>query len=143
MALDRWDPMREAVSLRDAMNSLFQESFVRQQGVGPGALPLDVRENDHEFVIQASIPGLKPDDVQVTVHNDLLTIRGETRSQEEKAGETWHLRERRSGSFRRTISLGTTIDSEKAHAKFEDGVLTLCLPKADNARPRQIRVNAN
>lgn len=140
MALERWDPMREAVSLRDAMNSLLQDSFVRQPGGGPGALPLDVRENDHEFIIQASLPGLKPDDVQITVHGDMVSIRGETRSEEEKKGETWHIRERRSGGFQRSVSLGTPVNPDKAQAKFENGVLTLSLPKADSARPKQIRV---
>ena len=101
MAIERWDPFREAVSLREAMNSLLQESFVRPgaasaQG-GYAALPLDVSETEDEFVVKASLPGVKPEDVQITVHGDTLTVRGETKSKEEKQGEHWHLRERRYG----------------------------------------------
>lgn len=143
--MERFDPFREAVSLSDAFNSLLRESFVRPGAVaGPGgvmALPLDVVETDEAFVVKASLPGVKPEDVQITVHGDTLTIRGSTKSEEEKKGEHWHLRERRSGSFQRTVSLATPIDSDKAHAAFEHGVLTLTLPKAEQAKPRQIKVN--
>ena len=99
MAIERWDPFREAVSLRDAMNTLFQESFVRPGGMpAPNvhtALPLDVSETEDAFVVKASLPGVKPDDVQITVQGDTLTIRGESKAEEEKDEEHWHLRERR------------------------------------------------
>ena len=101
MAIERWDPFREMVSLRDAVNSLLQESFVRPRrragAGGPTTLPLDVAETENEFVVKASLPGIKPEDVQITVHGDTLTIRGESKAEEEKQGQTWHLRERRSG----------------------------------------------
>jgi HSP20 family protein len=147
MALDRWDPFREAVSLRDAMNALFQDSFVRpsgpvSQGGGPAALPLDVSENENEFVVKASLPGIKPEDVQITVHGDTLTIQGESKFEEEKKGERWHLRERRSGSFQRSIVLTTPVNSDKAQAQFEHGVLTLTLPKSEQAKPRQIKIGS-
>ena len=145
MAIERWDPFREAVSLRDAMNALFQESFVRpSSGAGPagatGLLPLDVSETENEFVVKASLPGVKPEDVQITVHGDTLTIQGESKSEEEKKGEHWHLRERRFGSFQRSLSLATPVDSDKAQANFEHGVLTLTLPKSEQAKPRQIKI---
>jgi len=145
MAIERWNPLHEMVSLRDAMNTLLQDSFVRP-GAAPGAgglaaLPLDVHETDAEFVIKASLPGVKPEEVQITVHGDTVTIRGETKAEEEKKGQTWHLRERRQGSFQRSVSLATPIDSDKALAWFEHGVLTLTLPKSEKARPKQIKVN--
>ena len=144
MAIERWDPFREMVSLRDAVNSLLQESFVRPGGVpgagGPTTLPLDVAETENEFVVKASLPGIKPEDVQITVHGDTLTIRGESKAEEEKQGRTWHLRERRSGVFRRSLSLATPIDADKANARFEHGVLTLTLPKSEQARPKQIKI---
>lgn len=144
MAIDQWDPFRDAVSLRDAMNALFQDSFVRPgQASGQGALtalPLDVCETEHEFVVKAALPGVKPDDVQITVHGDTLTIRGESKAEEEKKGEHWHLRERRYGTFQRSLTLATPVNSEKAHADFDLGVLTLTLPKAESARPRQIKI---
>jgi len=144
MSIERWDPFHEAISLRDAMNSLFQDSFVRPGGVpaqsGLTALPLDVSETENEFVVKASLPGIKPDDVHITVHGDTLTIRGESKVEEEKKGEHWHLRERRSGVFQRSLSLSAPVDSDKAQAEFEHGVLTLTLPKSEAAKPRQIKV---
>ena len=147
MAVERWDPFRDVVSLRDAMNALFQDSFVRPAGApgqtGGVALPLDVTENENAFVVRASLPGVKPEDVHITVLGDTLTIHGETRAEEEKKGEHWHLRERRSGSFQRSISLGTPLNSDKAQADFERGVLTLTLPKSEEAKPRQIRIGGS
>ena len=104
MAIERRELFRDIVSLRDAMNTLLQESFVQPGGPGAKALaslPLDVSETESEYVVKASLPGIKPGDVQITVHGDTLTIRGETKAEEEKKGQTWHLRERRHGSFRR------------------------------------------
>ncbi len=144
MSIDRWDPFREAISLRDAMNSLLQDSYVRPGGVpaqgGVSALALDVGETENEFVIKAALPGVKPEDVQITVHGDTLTIRGESKMEEEKKNEHWHLRERRHGVFQRSLSLSAPVDSDKAKAEFEHGVLTLTLPKSEAAKPRQIKV---
>jgi HSP20 family protein len=146
MTIERWYPFREMVSLRDAVNSLLQENFERpndarsERGAAPFTLPLDVTEAENDFVVQASLPGIKPEDVQTTVLGDTLTIRGESRVEEEN-GHNWLLRERRSGSFQRSVSLGTPIDADMASARFEDGVLTLTLPKSEQARPKQIKVN--
>ncbi|MGP0063337.1 MAG: Hsp20/alpha crystallin family protein [Isosphaeraceae bacterium] len=146
MTIERWDPFREVVSLRDAMNSLLAESFVRPGGppaTGGAAtlpLPLDVAETEGEFVIKASLPGIKPEDVHITVHGDTLTIRGETKAEEEKKDAHWHMRERRVSSFARSISLGTPIQSDAASAQFDHGVLTLTLPKTALAKPKQIKV---
>jgi HSP20 family protein len=145
MAIDRWDPFREVVSLRDAMNSLLQDSFVRPShsvaSGGGGALPLDVSETENEFVVHASLPGIKPEDVQITVHGDTVTIRSEHKGHEEKTGQQWLLRERRFGQFQRSIGLAAPINAEKAQAHFEHGVLTLTLPKAEEARPKQIKIS--
>ena len=103
-------------------------------------LPLDVSETEDDFVIKASVPGVKPEDVQITVQGATVSIRGESRSEEEKKGERWHLRERRFGSFQRSLSLATPVNSDKAQATFEHGVLTLVLPKSEHAKPRQIKI---
>lgn len=146
MAIERWDPFREAVSLNDAMNALLRESFIRPSSVpgqqGPSLLPLDISEDENQFVVRASLPGVKPEDVQITVHGDTLTIQGESRAEEEKKGQRWHLRERRVGQFQRSLSLATPVDSEKAQATFEHGVLTLTLPKSEQAKPRQIKIGS-
>jgi HSP20 family protein len=145
MAVEYWAPFRDAVSLRDAMNALFQDSFVRPANAPAqsayAALPLDVCETEHEFVIKAALPGVNPDDVEITVHGDTLTIRGESKADEEKKGEHWHLRERRFGAFQRSVALATPVNSEKAQADYDLGVLTLTLPKAESAKPRQIKIN--
>ncbi|RUL84939.1 Hsp20/alpha crystallin family protein [Tautonia sociabilis] len=145
MAIERWDPFREMVSLRDAFNTLLQESFVRPDSLSRGEaaalpMPLDISETAEAFVVRASLPGIKPEDVQISVHGDTLTIQGETKSQEERQGETWHLRERRHGVFRRTVTLSVPVDADRASAEHENGVLTLTLPKAESARPKQIKV---
>jgi len=143
MAMERWDPLKDMVSLRDAMNSLFQESFVRPGGVlSPGSIPMpiDVLENENEFVVKASLPGIQPENVQITVQGDSIVIRGETQAEEEKKGETWHVRERRHGTSQRTLTLAATISAEKATARFDHGILTLTLPKAEEAKPKQIKI---
>jgi len=143
--MERWEPLKDMVSLRDAMNSLFQESFVRPGGVlSPSAIPMpmDVVENENEFIVKASLPGIKPENVQITVHGDSITIRGDIQAEDEKKGETWHVRERRHGTSQRTLTLAAPISSEKATAKFDHGVLTLTLPKAEEAKPKQIKVTS-
>ena len=147
MTIERWDPFREVVSLRDAVNSLLQESFVpptaarTEQGTAAFKLPLDVSECENDFVVTASLPGIKPDDVQTTILGDTLTIRGESKAAAEHKGQNWLVRERRAGSFQRSVSLGTPINADKATAQFEDGVLTLTLPKSEQARPKQIKIS--
>jgi len=144
MAIERWEPFREMISLRDAMNSLFADSFVRpgvpQAPGGAATLPLDVAETEGEFVIKASLPGIKPDDVKITVHGDTLTIRGESKADEDKKGAHWHLRERRVSSLVRSLSLGAPVNADAANANFDHGVLTLTLPKTAEAKPKQIKV---
>jgi HSP20 family protein len=143
MAIERWDPFRDVVSLRDAVNSLLAESFVRPgQAVpaGPAILAVDVSETENEYVVKASMPGIKPDDVQITVHGDTVTIRGESKVEEERSGETYHVRELRTGSFQRSFSFPSPVDPDKAVAQFENGVLALTLPKAESAKPKQIRI---
>ncbi len=145
MASERWYPVRDAVSMRDAVNSLLQETFVQpngawvERGAATFALPLDITEAENDFEVKASLPGIKLEDVQTTLLGDTLTIRAESKV-EEQNGHNWLLRERRSGSFQRSVSMGTPINADMASAKFENGVLTLTLPKSDQARPKQINI---
>ena len=147
MSITRWDPWGDIVSLREAMNNLLEESFVRP---GPGAsgpgmassLTLDVKETPDSFIVTASVPGVPPSDIDITVLGETLRIRGSRKDEVEESGEgnRWLLRERRFGAFERTVSLPTVVDSEGAAADFQDGVLTITLPKAEVARPRSIPV---
>ena len=148
MSMERWEPLRDMMSLRDAMERLIQESFLRPAGsILPamrGAMPLDVIERGDAFEIRASLPGIKPEDVQITVQGDVLTIRGTTASEQERKddgdNENWILRERRSGSFYRSLTLPAPLDADGATARFEQGVLVLEIPKAETAKARQIPV---
>lgn len=150
MSMERWEPLRDMMSLRDAMERLIQESFLRPAGsILPamrGAMPLDVIERGDAYEIRASLPGIKPEDVQITVQGDVLTIRGATTSERERKGdrdddENWILRERRSGSFYRSLTLPAPLDADRATARFEQGVLVLEIPKAETAKARQIPVS--
>ena len=145
--LTRWDPFREMVSLREAMDSLFENALTspwggaQQQGASFG-LPLDVTENQDAFVIKASVPGVNPEDLDVSVHGDTLTIKGETKADEQKQDERYHLRERRYGKFSRTLNFPVELDGAKAEASVENGVLTVRVPKAETAKPKMITVRA-
>ena len=146
MTVERWNPFGEMVSLRDAVNSLLQESLVPpstarpERGATTFTLPLDITEAENDFVVTASMPGIKPEDVQTSVLGDTFTIRGENKVEDEQKGQNWLLRERRAGSFQRSVTLGTPINADKASAQFENGVLTLTLPKSEQARPKQINI---
>jgi HSP20 family protein len=147
MTIERWSPFGEMVSLRDAVNSLLHESFVQpkttpaERGAATFTLPLDVTEAENEFVVKASLPGIRPEDVRTTVLGDTLTMRGESEADQEN-GHNWLLRERRCGSFQRSVSLGAPINADMALAQFENGVLTLTLPKSEQARPKQITLGS-
>ena len=143
----RSSPLGELVSLRQAMDRLFEDSFVRPRGWASGgfdgySFPVDVTNGSDSITIEASLPGFKPDDVDITVENGVLSINAETRSDhQEGEGETL-VQEIRRGRVSRTIALPTGIEPDKATASFEDGVLTLRIPKAEAVKPRQIRINA-
>ena len=92
-------------------------------------------------MVTASMPGIKPEDAQTTVLGDTFKIRGESKADEEQNGHDWLVRERRAGSFQRSVSLGTPINADKATAQFENGVLSLTLPKSEQARPKQINLS--
>jgi HSP20 family protein len=145
--MQRWDPWNEMLSLREAMNNLLEESFVRPRGgatqAGGVGLAVDVREDADTFTVKASVPGVDPADVDITVLGDTVRIHGERRSETEREGgegQRWLVRERSVGTFDRAIALPTAVDPEGANAEFKDGVLTITLPKAETAKPRSIPV---
>ena len=144
MSISRWDPWGDLVSLREAMNNLVEESFVRSPRAGGGAagLAVDVRETAEGFEVMASVPGVAPEDVDITVLGDTLHIRGERREEREERedGGRWLVRERRFGAFERAIGLPAAVRADAAEAQFKDGVLTITLPKAEEAKPRSIPV---
>ena len=146
MTMQRWDPFRDIESMQDLMERMWEGRWGRSRGEGTEmstvALPLDIWETANEVKVQASLPGVQPQDVDIRVEGNLLTIRGQSSTEEETKDENYLRRERRFGRFYRQISLPTTVQSDKADATFENGVGTITLPKAEQARPKQIPVRA-
>jgi HSP20 family protein len=143
--INRYDSFRDVLSLRDAMDRLFQESYVRPNGwTAPAGVPVDLHENEQAYTLEVSLPGWKPEDVNITFQDGTLTVSGQRNEQPEpeQNGKTWHLRERKFASFSRSFSFPTTVDADKAEANYENGILVLTLPKAESAKPRQIKIGA-
>ena len=138
----------DMVTLRDMMNQLFEDAWVSPWSGARGSLqtfrvPLDVTEDENNFYVKAALPGINPDDVQVTVHDNMLSIKGEVKPEERDENTNFHIRERRYGSFERTVTLPVSIDSNDVDAEYENGILTLTLPKAEEAKPKRINIKAH
>ena len=140
--LDRWEPFRG--SYDSQLNRPFTDFFGRtsqDQNLTPWAPAVDIFEGEHELVVKADLPDIKPEELDIRVENNILTIRGE-RKFEKKAEEKNYLRVERSyGSFARSFSLANTVNTEAIKADYKDGVLTLSIPKREEAKPKQIKVN--
>jgi HSP20 family protein len=143
--LVRRERLRDLISLREAMDRLFEESYVSSRGrwlqsakaSGPS---VDMYETEEAIVVKANLPGIKPDDISVEISGDVLTIRGETKWEEEVKEDRYLHRERFCGSFCRSVTIPAQVVSEDAEAHFEDGVLTLTLPRAESVKPKSIKV---
>lgn len=147
--LMRLDPARDMMSLREAMDRLFEESFLRPgffgaAESGAAMLPMDMYETENEVVVKAAVPGVKPEDIEVTVTGDLLTIKGEFKTETDEKDEkrAWHRQERRYGSFSRQVTLPAGVNTEACQADFENGVLTLTLPKAEEAKVKRVQIQS-
>jgi HSP20 family protein len=133
------------MTLREAMDRLFDDAFTRPVNLRDGgwsAPAIDMYQTDDEVVIKAALPGFKADEVQINVTGDVLVLRGETKHAEEQKDRAWHIREQRWGSFERSIALPTDVRADKANADFENGILTVTLPKAEEVKPKTITVKA-
>ena len=145
-SLIRWEPLGEMTSLRDVMERMFDQAFVRPFApfaFDRSALPaLDLYQTDDQVVLKAALPGVKPEDIQISVTNGVLNLRGEVHEDKQDKTHTYLIRERRSGSFQRSLTLPTHVNVDQAQATFEDGLLVLTLPKAEQAKPKSITVKA-
>lgn len=143
-SLVRWDPFTEIERMRERMDRIFADfrpsRLAMDVGTEMGYFPLDISETDESFEVEAALPGVKPEDVEVQIHGDVVTIRGEAKEEEEEKGKSWLRRERRYGVFARSFTLPTGVDPDKAKAEFEDGVLRLELPKSETEKPKVIKV---
>ncbi|MCX7840464.1 MAG: Hsp20/alpha crystallin family protein [Anaerolineae bacterium] len=144
-SLIRWDPFREAMSLRNAIDRLFEESFVSPRfgwlaPLGAADVAIDMYETKDQVVVKAALPGIKPEQTEVTITGNTLTIRGEAKEEKEIKEENYICRERRMGAFSRSIALPDGLKTDKAEATFENGVLTLTIPKAEEKKAKTIKI---
>jgi HSP20 family protein len=149
-ALTRWDPWQEMAEMRRAADRMFGDRFGRlfdqtgYEDAGQFSVGVDVSESPDRFVVRAAIPGVKPEDVDINVENDILTVKGKHREEQEtREGETYLRRELRWGSFERSLRLPPTVDADKAEANFEHGILTIALPKKPESQPKKISITAH
>ena len=142
--LTRWEPFHGAVSLQDQVHRLFNDVFERkadESSLTAWAPSVDIYETEQELVVKADLPEVDPKDLDIRVENNILTIRGE-RKFEKKVNEENYLRvERAYGSFARSFTLANTENSEAIKADYQNGVLTLSIPKREEAKPKQIKVS--
>ena len=140
--LSRWEPTSDFMTLRDAMDRLFDDAFTRpfsltrNGGSTWPAFPIDMYQTNDDVVVQAVVPGFRPGEVYIQVTGNLLTIRGQLKQEEDKKERAWHLREHRFGSF------GLPVVPDRASAEFENGILTITLPKAEEVKPKAITIKA-
>ncbi len=147
MNLIAYDPFRELRSLQDEVNRVFSTSFNRgggESGMMRGAWnpSVDIFENKDQIVLEAELPGLSPDDVNISIENNVLTIHGERRFEKKDEGDNFHRVERSYGSFTRSFTLPPTVSSENVEANFDNGILRLQLAKREEAKPRRVEIKA-
>lgn len=148
MAIVRWEPFRDLVASQRDFDRLFREAFNPLFGEGEPstrtwAPAVDIFENPNSIVLKAELPGLDPKDVEVRVEDNTLYLKGERKFEREVKEENYHRIERSYGSFARSFSLPNSIDSEKVDAGYKDGVLTLTLPKREEAKPKTVKINVS
>ncbi len=146
MVMQPWIPFRELRRMDETMNRLWR-GFGRFnpeiEGAEGWTLPLDVIEQDDRVLVKASVPGVKPDELDISIEDNVLTIKGETSTSEDIVEEHYRLRERRFGSFHRTLRLPESVNSDGADTHYEHGVLTVSLPKAEAKKARRLSINTH
>jgi len=142
--LIRWQPFRDLFSMRRDIDRLFDEALAHPlTGWEDWSVPqVNLYQTKDDVMVEMAVPGVNPDDIDIEITGDVLTVRGETKVEEEKEDSAYHLRELRYGSFSRTLNLPAKVEADKAKADFKNGMLTLTLPKAEEVRPKTIKVTA-
>ena len=146
MAIIRWAPFQELATVQDRMNRLFSHMYAREHDDvmtrGAWVPPVDIYEGgNHELILKAELPAMTRDDIDITVENSTLTLRGEKKFEQDIKDEQYHRVERTYGSFSRSFALPTTVDVNKVSAEYKNGVLTIKLPFREEAKPKQIKVD--
>jgi HSP20 family protein len=147
----RRDPFFELTSLQDRLNQLFNQTFGGFEGFGSEhplmstelLPPVDIMETEHDIILKAEIPGVKEEDLKITLDNNVLTITGERKFKEEDKKENFHRIERRYGKFTRSFTLPTRVDPQNVNATFDNGILALTLPKKEEFKPKEITIGVS
>lgn len=142
----RWNPVRDLAAMQDAMDRIFEENRRTARngnGVNTRSLALDVLENENAYTVMTVLPGINPDNIDVRLHENVLTISAELAKPEVEENTRVLLNERLYGKFSRSINLPNEVDGDAVEAAYDNGVLTLTLPKVEEAQPRQIPVRVN
>ena len=146
MALIRWDPFRDLLSIQERMNRLFDDTLARSRNLEEGtaltawAPPVDIIEKEKEITLTAELPGMKKDDIKVEVKEGVLTLSGERTMEKEVKEENYHRNERTYGRFQRSFTLPSNIKQEGMKASYEDGLLSISLPKEEEKKAKQISI---
>lgn len=146
MVIVRWDPFQDLISLQERMNRLFEQTLERSRGdregvvAGSWAPAVDMYETPDSIVLRAELPGLSRDDIDIQVRDNILTFKGERRLEKEVKGENYLRVERACGGFQRAFTLPAAVQAEKIRAVFKDGVLDVNIPKGEEAKPKQIKI---
>jgi len=140
--MSRWEPFRDMLSLRADMDRLFSSLFggAYEEREGMWAPIVDIEEDNDSIMVKAEIPGMKKEDIKVSVQSNILTITGERNRESETKSKTFHRVERSYGKFSRMITLPTDVDSDKVKANYKDGILSITLPKPEAVKPKHIDV---
>lgn len=145
MSIVRYDPFRDLRTLQEEVNRLFSTNLTRgfgEEGIGRGAWnpSIDIYENKDQIVLEAELPGMNPDDVELSVENNVITIRGERQFEKKDETDNYHRVERSYGSFTRSFTLPQTVSAEGAQAEYKNGVLRVTLPKREETKSRRIQI---
>lgn len=140
--LIRWQPFRESRRMHDMLDQMMDRTLPSwwADGVSSGHLALDLYQTDDDVVVKANVPGMKPEDIEISVSGDTLTIQGELSEELESDEAQYLLRERRYASFARSVTLPSSVETDKASAEFKNGVLVLTLPKVEEVKPKRIAI---
>lgn len=145
MAIIRWDPFRDLITLREKMNRLFEEAFTsrgeEKELISSSWTPsVDIYETENALVLNAELPGLDEDDIEIKIEDNTLSIKGERKFEKETKEENYHRIERAYGSFYRSFSLPSYVDQDKIEAEHENGILKITMPKKPELKPRKVKV---
>lgn len=142
--IKKWEPFKELVTLRDDMDRFFNSFFGRSPGdnyEGVWAPVVDIEEDKDSFIVKAELPGMKKEDIKISVRGNILSLVGERKYGSEEKNKTYHRIERAYGKFVRTITLPTEVENDKIKAAYQDGILTITLPKPETMKPKEVEID--